>query len=111
MTRLRLDTADGRVVVGYDPDLATYYLETGQPMALAAAENDPDEGLVTVRGRVDSDLPDLDALRSVLESYRIALAPSDAAALADACQEAQRMPSSSASLSPGMRASSRGRAR
>ena len=111
MTRLRLDTADGRVVVGYDPDLATYYLETGEPPNLTTGEDDPDEGLVTVRGRFDSDLPDLDALRSVLNSHRIALTPSDAAALRNARQEAQGMPVPRSSPSSGTRASSRGQAR
>jgi len=51
VTRLRLTTATQRLVVGYDPDLTTYYIETGPATPASKPEEDPDEGLSAARGR------------------------------------------------------------
>ena len=74
MTRLERSDGEKRVVVGYDQDLATYYVEAGPP---SLDPDDPDEGLVTVRGRAEADLPDLDALLHAVRLHGVTLEPAD----------------------------------
>ena len=83
LTRLRLTANGARLAVGYDPDLATYYLETAPPGTLVDPA-DPDEGLVTVRGRVPRDLPNVTALITALDAHNIILPAEDLRALAAA---------------------------
>ena len=87
MTRLERGDAEKRVVVGYDPDLATYYVETGRP---PLDPDDPDEGLVTVRGRTEADLPDLDALLHTARLHGVALDPAEHRLLVETADCARR---------------------
>lgn len=91
MTRLEHRNGDERVVVGYDPDLATYYLETG-PQPVDA--DDPDEGLVTVRGRTEGDLPDLDALVHAMRLHGVTLDPAERRRLTETAESFRRTTSS-----------------
>lgn len=68
MTRLRLTTEARRFAVGYDPDLSTYYAEVAPPGPI-----DPDEGLVTVRGRGPRDVPEVPALTAELNTEGVVL--------------------------------------
>ena len=79
MTRLERQGDDGRVVVGYDPDLATYYVETGPP---PVDPDDPEEGLVVVRGRTEHDLPDIAGLVGALRGHGVTLTSAEHRVLA-----------------------------
>jgi len=81
VTRLRLTNATQRLVVGYDGDLATYYIETGPATSASTREEDPDEGLVAVRGRLPHDLPDFPALLTELHTRGVSLSPAHSPAL------------------------------
>ena len=72
LTRLPLTIGETRVAVGYDADLATYYVEAA-PAGVPADPDDPDEGLVTIRGRVPRDLPNLATLTATLGARGIML--------------------------------------
>ena len=81
VTRLRFTNATQRLVVGYDGDLATYYIETVPATSASELEEDPDEGLVAVRGRLPHDLPDFPALLVELRTRGVSLSPAHSAAL------------------------------
>jgi len=81
VTRLRLTNATQRLVVGHDADMATYYIETGPATSTSEREEDPDEGLIAVRGRLPHDLPDFPALLVELHTRGVSLSPTHSAAL------------------------------
>jgi hypothetical protein len=81
VTRLRLTNATQRLVVGHDAEMATYYIETGPATSASEPEEDPDEGLIAVRGRLPHDLPDLPALLAELHTRGVTLSPTHSAAL------------------------------
>ncbi len=83
MTRLHLRTGTERLVVGYGPDLTTYYVEAGSAQP-ADPTGDPDEGLETIRGRTARDLPDLPGLVAELRHRRAALNDAQLGALIEA---------------------------
>lgn len=83
MTRLYLHTDTERLVVGYDHDLTTYYVEAGSAQPTYPS-GDPDEGLETVRGRTAGDLPDLSGLIAELRHRRAALNDAQLGALIEA---------------------------
>jgi len=88
VTRLRLTTATQRLVVGYDADLSTYYVETCPATSGPEPNDDPDEGLAAVRGRLPHDLPDLPALLAQLRTHGVSLTPVQSAALQRAAPHA-----------------------
>ena len=85
LTRLRHTAGNVRFAVGYDPDLATYYLEAAPP-GTPVDPDDPDEGLVTLRGRTPRDLPDMSALVAALTRYGLHLPAEHLRALAAAAE-------------------------